>query len=254
MLRDQTVTQLKELKLWGMAEGYTRQMEQPVNQELSFDERFALLISAEITTRENRRQERLLKLARLRQPSACIEDIDYRHPRGLERARMAALITCDFVRRKQNLHLTGPTGTGKSWIACALGQAACRQGLSVRYERVPRLLETLRLSKGDGSFGKKLQTLAKIELLILDDFGLKALTNAEKHDLLEIIEDRHALRSTIVTSQLPIKKWHEYLGEPTVADAVLDRLLNNAHRLELAGESMRRNKTDLDIRSKVSEQ
>jgi DNA replication protein DnaC len=254
MLRDQTVTQLKELKLWGMAEGYTRQLEQPVNQELSFDERFALLISAEITTRENRRQERLLKLARLRQPSACIEDIDYRHPRGLERARMAALITCDFVRRKQNLHLTGPTGTGKSWIACVLGQAACRQGLSVRYERVPRLLETLRLSKGDGSFGKKLQTLAKIELLILDDFGLKALTNAEKHDLLEIIEDRHALRSTIVTSQLPIKKWHEYLGEPTVADAVLDRLLNNAHRLELAGESLRRNKTDLDIGSKVSEQ
>jgi DNA replication protein DnaC len=253
MLNNQTLEALRRLKLFGLAQAYEHQLEQPAASELSFDERLALLVSSEETTRDERRQERLLKQARLRQSSACIEDIDYRHPRGLERSRMAQLITCDFIRQRQNLLLVGPTGTGKSWIACALGQAACRQGLSARYERVPRLLENLRLAKGDGSYGKKLQTLAKIELLILDDFGLKPLTQAEKHDLLEIIEDRHALRSTIVTSQLPIKVWHEYLGEPTVADALLDRLLNNAHRLELRGDSLRKNGKPLDITDEVAE-
>lgn len=253
MLKNQTLEALRRLKLFGLARAYEQQLEQPAAAELSFDERLAMLVSMEETTRDARRQERLLKQARLRQSSACVEDIDYRHPRGLERSRMAQLVTCDFIRQRQNLLLVGSTGTGKSWLACALGQAACRQGLSVRYERVPRLLETLRLSRGDGSFGKKLQTLAKIELLILDDFGLKPLTQAEKHDLLEIIEDRHALRSTIVTSQLPVKVWHEYLGEPTVADALLDRLLNNAHRLELSGESLRKNGKPLDIAGEVAE-
>jgi DNA replication protein DnaC len=235
-----------------MVQGYEHQLEQPATHDLSFDERLALLVEREETERDQRRQIRLLRLARLRQSDACVEDIDYRHPRGLERSRMASLVTCDFIRQGQNLHITGPTGTGKSWIACALGQSACRQGLSVRYERVPRLLETLRLSKGDGSYGKKLQALAKIELLILDDFGLKPLTQAEKHDLLEMIEDRHGLRSTIVTSQLPIKAWHEYLGEPTVADAVLDRLLQNSHRLELRGESLRKNRKGLDNQAEVA--
>lgn len=253
MLKNQTLEALRRLKLLGLARAYEQQLEQPAASELSFDERLAMLVSMEETTRDERRQARLLKQARLRQSSACVEDIDYRHPRGLERSRMAQLITCDFIRQRQNLLLVGSTGTGKSWLACALGQAACRQGLSVRYERVPRLLETLRLSRGDGSFGKKLQTLAKIDLLILDDFGLKPLTQAEKHDLLEIIEDRHALRSTIVTSQLPVKVWHEYLGEPTVADALLDRLLNNAHRLELSGESLRKNGKPLDITGEVAE-
>jgi DNA replication protein DnaC len=253
MLKNQTLEAMRRLKLFGLARAYEQQLEQPAAAELSFDERLALLVSTEETTRDERRQERLLKQARLRQSSACIEDIDYRHPRGLERSRMAQLITCDFIRGRQNLLLVGPTGTGKSWLACAFGQAACRQGLSARYERVPRLLETLRLSRGDGSFGKKLQTLAKIDLLILDDFGLKPLTQAEKHDLLEIIEDRHGLRSTIVTSQLPVKVWHEYLGEPTVADALLDRLLNNAHRLELHGESLRKNGKPLDIAGEVAE-
>lgn len=247
MLKNQTVEALLRLKLLGMAQGYQQQLEQPATHDLAFDERLALLVLMEETTRDERRQIRLLRLARLRQPSACVEDIDYRHPRGLERSRMAQIVSCDFIRQRQNLHITGPTGTGKSWLACALGQAACRQGLSARYERVPRLLESLRLSKGDGSYGKKLQALAKIELLILDDFGLKPLAPAEKHDLLEVIEDRHGLRSTIVTSQLPVKAWHEYLGEPTVADALLDRLLHNAHRLELRGESMRKNGNGLDF-------
>ena len=179
MLNNQTIEVLRRLKLFGMAQGYEQQMEQPATHDLAFDERLALLISMEETIRDQKRQTRLLQMARLRQSSASVEDIDYRHPRGLERNRMASLITCDFIRQRQNLHITGPTGTGKSWLACALGQAACRQGLSARYERVPRLLEALRLSKGDGSYAKKLQALAKIELLILDDFGLKPLTQAE---------------------------------------------------------------------------
>jgi len=253
MLKNQTIEALYRMKLFGMAQGYQQQLEQPATHDLSFDERLALLVGREETARDERRQIRLLRLAKLRQSSACVEDIDYRHPRGLERSRMASLVTCDFIRGRQNLHITGPTGTGKSWIACALGQAACRQGLSVRYERVPRLMETLRLSKGDGSFGRKLQAMAKIELLILDDFGLKPLTQAEKHDLLEVIEDRHGLRSTIVTSQLPISAWHEYLGEPTVADAVLDRLLNNAHRLELRGESLRKNGKPFDFQTEAAQ-
>jgi len=253
MLNNQTLETLHQLKLAGMAAAYARQLEQPAAHDLSFDERLALLVGAEETERENRKQIRLLRLAHLRQSNACVEDIDYRHPRGLERSRMAALTTCDFIRQRQNLHITGPTGTGKSWLACALGQTACRQGLPVRYERVPRLLENLRLSRGDGSYGKKLQQIAKTDLLILDDFGLKPLTSPEKHDLLEIIEDRHGLRSTLVTSQLPIKTWHEYLGDPTVADALLDRLLNNAHRLELRGESLRKNGGDLDLNGQVAE-
>lgn len=253
MLKNQTIEKLYQLKLSGMAQGYQQQLEQPATHDLAFDERLAILVEREETERDQRRQIRLLRLARLRQPEACVEDIDYRHRRGLERSRMAQLVTCDFIRHRQNLHITGPTGTGKSWIACALGQAACRQGLSTRYERMPRLMETLRLAKGDGTYGKKLLALARTELLILDDFGLKPLTQAEKHDLLEVIEDRHGLRSTIVTSQLPIKVWHEYLGEPTVADAVLDRLLHNAHRLELHGESLRKNGKGLDRPKKEAE-
>ena len=245
MLDNHTLDQLRRLRLSGMAAAFAQQLEQPQLQALSFEQRFSLLLDRELTQREDRRLIRFLQLARLRQ-QACVEDIDYKHRRGLERSLMATLITCDWIRSHHNLHLTGPTGTGKSWLACALGQQACRQGLSVRYERVARLLDSLRIARGDGSYHKRLSALAKTDLLILDDFGLKPLTQPERLDLLELIDDRHARRSTLLTSQLPIAHWHSYLGDdPTVADALLDRLLSTAHRLELKGESLRKREKTL---------
>jgi len=238
MLDNHTLDKLRQLKLTGMADAFVQQTEQPETHALSFSERFALLVDREATHRENRRLTRLLQLAHLKQP-ACVEDIDYKHRRGLDRAQVAALATCDWIRAHHNLHITGPTGCGKSWIGCALGNQACRQGLSVRYERAARLFDTLRIGRGDGSYGKKLLQLAKTDLLILDDFGLKPLQQSERHDLLEVIEDRHGSRSTLITSQLPVSSWHDYLNEPTLADALLDRLLSGAHRIDLKGESMR---------------
>ncbi len=192
MLTNHTLDQLRGLKLTGMADAFTQQLEQPSTHELTFGERFAQLVEREITQRENRRLTRLLQLAHLKQP-ASIEDIDYKHKRGLDRAQMAALATCDWLYAHHNLHITGPTGSGKSWLACALGNQACRQGLSVRYERSARLLESLRIARGDGSYAKRLIQLAKTDLLILDDFGLKPLAQQERHDLLEVIEDRHGV-------------------------------------------------------------
>jgi DNA replication protein DnaC len=239
MLNQQTLTRLRALKLFGLAEAFAQQLEQPPTQALAFEERLALLVEREVSYRDNRRLQRLLRAAKLRQ-QACVEDVDYRHQRGLDRTLVATLTNCDWIRAQHNLHITGPTGTGKSWLACAFGNQACRQGLSVRYERTSRLLDQLRVARGDGSYPKLLRQLARVELLILDDFGLKPLTQTERHDLLEVIEDRHGVHSTLLTSQLPVRAWHEYLNEPTVADALLDRLLNGAHRLELTGDSMRK--------------
>lgn len=251
MLNQHTLDKLRTLKLTGMADAFAEQLTQPLTHDFSFEERFSLLVDREATYRENRRLTRLLQLARLKQ-SACVEDIDYKHRRGLDRAQMAQLVTCDWIRARHNLHITAPTGCGKSWLACALGNQACRYGLSTRYERVSRLLEDLRIARGDGSYGKRLAWLAKFDLLILDDFGLKPLAAQERHDLLEVVEDRHGSRSTLVTSQLPIASWHEYINEPTVADALLDRLLNHAHRLELKGESLRTRTADLTEREQAA--
>jgi DNA replication protein DnaC len=225
-----------------MTTALEQQLAQPVSQKLSFEERIALLLDQEILYRDNRRLTRLLKAARLRM-GACVEDIDYRHPRGIERPFMSTLTSCQWIQRHQNLAITGPTGTGKTWLVCALGNQACRQGLSVRYFRLPRLFEQLRIAHGDGSYPRLMNQLANIDLLILDDWAIQKMAPAQRSDMMEIIEDRHGLKSTLIASQLPVEHWHEYIGEATLADAILDRLLHNAHRLSLRGESMRK-KTD----------
>lgn len=245
MLIEQTIEKLRKLKLGAMVSVLEEQLSKPDLQALTFNERLGLMVDHEVTERENRRVSSLLRKARLRQ-NACVEDLNYRHARGLVRAKMAALVTCDFIHHHQNILFTGPTGCGKSWLACALGQAACRKGFSTRYLRVSRLLESLRIAHADGSYEKLLSQIAKIDLLILDDFGMHKFCDSDRKDLFEIIEDRHKLKSTIVTSQLPIKNWHENIGEPTIADAILDRLLSNSHKIELKGESMRKDqKLDL---------
>lgn len=240
MLLQQTVRTLKALRLPGMAAAFEEQQNSVAAAALSFDERFALLVDQEQTWRDNRRVSRLLTQAKLKSSQACLEDIRYDGGRGLDKALMAQLSACQWIRAHQNLVITGATGCGKTWLSCALGNAACRQGLSVIYVRTPRLFEELRIAHGDGSFGKRLAALAKTDLLILDDWGLAPLPQMERNDLLEVLDDRVGTRSTVITSQLPVEHWHAYLNDPTLADAILDRILHAAHKLTLGGESMRK--------------
>ena len=237
----QTIQKLRQMKLTGMAQALEQQMEQPATYDLSFEERVGLLVDREESYRENRRLDRLLRVARLKQ-NACIEDIDYTHRRGLDKSQMAQLVSCQWVRGGHNLLISGPTGSGKTWLACALGNAACRAGISAIYVRATRLMEELAIGRGDGSYRRRMSQLAKAGLIIVDDWGLSEMTNTQRQDLLEILEERHAVRSTLITSQLPIEKWHEYIGNPTLADAIMDRLLSKGHRLQLKGESMRKMK------------
>jgi len=240
MLQQQCLKQLRMLKLSGMAHALEQQWSQPhTYDDLSFDERMGLLVNQEMTSRANKRLQRLLKAARFKE-SACIENIDYAHPRGLKKSQLASLLSGDWMTKKQNLVITGPTGCGKTYLACAIGHHACHQDISVRYYRAPRLFEMLTISHGDGSYLKLINQLEKTDLLIVDDWGLETLTQSQRNDLLEIMEDRHGSKSTIVTSQLPTTKWHAHIGDPTLADAILDRLLHNAHKLNLKGESMRK--------------
>ena len=242
---EHTIQNLRQLKLTGLADGLERQVAQVDTHSLSFEERMGLLVDCEITARDNRKLGRFLRKAKFRE-HACVEDIDYRHPRGLLKSQMATFAACDWVRKSQNLCLTGPTGTGKTFIACALGNQACRQGLSARYVRLPVFFEQLRVAHGDGSFLRLIAALAKVDLLILDDWGLQKPSAQERNDLLEILEDRYNKHATLVTSQMPVKNWHGYLGDATMADAILDRLLHNAHKLPLTGESMRKRTRTID--------
>ena len=240
MYTNQTLNTLRSLKLTGMAEGLEQQLAQPATHaELGFEERLALMVDRETTHRNNNKVARLLKAARLKL-KAHPEEIDYQHPRGLHRSEFADLLSSRWIHQHQNVLITGPTGCGKTWLGCALANQACRHGLSVRYFRTSRLLESLSIAHGDGRFAKLIQQLAKTDLLVLDDWGLEKMTLSQRNDLLEIMEDRHGQRSTLITSQLPIGQWHKAIGDATLADAILDRLLHNSHKLNLKGESMRK--------------
>ena len=241
MLTHPTLDQLNRLGLQGMAKAFNDLAASDEAAGLPHADWLALLLEREFVHRQDRRLGARLRYARLRH-HAVPEDIDYRAPRGLDRTLLAALVKGDWIDAHDNLVITGPTGVGKSWLACALGHKACRDNRSVLYVRVPKLFNDLALAHGDGSAGRRLKSLAATQLLILDDWGLEPLDAQARHDLLEILEDRYGRRSTLVTSQLPVAAWHTVIGEATYADAILDRLVHNAHRLDLSGESLRRHK------------
>lgn len=240
MLNNQTLETMRRLKLTGMAEGLEQQLSQPsTHDELGFNERLALLIDRESTYRHNNKITRLLKAAKLKL-QANPADIDYSHPRGLMKSQLADLLSTHWILQHHNVLITGPTGCGKTYLGCALATQACLLGLSVRYYRMPRLLEALTIAHGDGRFTRLTQQLAKTDLLVLDDWGLEKMNLSQRNDLLTIMDDRHGFKSTLVTSQLPTTQWHKTIGDATLADAILDRLLHNSHKLKLKGESMRK--------------
>ena len=241
MLINPLLQQLQTLGLRGMARALERQHEQRDAQAMAFDDRLGLLVQHEISERQSQRLAQRLRWAKLGQ-SACIEDLDTRAPRGIERGRLTQLAQLDWIEQRLNVLITGPTGVGKSWIACALAHHACRHDKSVRYFRLPRLTEELLRAGAQQKRSAFFKQLAKVDLIVLDDFGLAPISDEIKRDLLEIIDDRFDKTSTILTSQLPVERWHAYLDDPTLADAILDRLVHNAHRLELKGDSMRRKK------------
>ncbi|MCL6446145.1 MAG: IS21-like element helper ATPase IstB [Alicyclobacillus sp.] len=239
MLKNHTIETLRQLRLNAMAEAYARQQQDTHMNELSFDERFGLLVDHEWTARQNRLLTRLLREAHLK-ITAAPEEIDYQVPRGLDRSLIQHLLTGKWLTQRHNVLISGPAGAGKTFLACALATSACRQGFQVRYYRLSRLLHDMMMAKGDGSYGRLSKSIAKIDLLIVDDWGLAALSTPEARELLDILDDRTLQHSTCVVSQLPIDLWHEQFSDPTLADAVLDRLVHNAYRINLKGESMRK--------------
>ncbi len=241
MLHHPTLDKLHQLRLTGMAKALVHLAESAEAQALTFDERLGLLLDHEATFRDGKRLAARLKIAQLRQ-NACLEDIDHRHPRGLDKALLAKLADGRWLKEHLNCLITGPAGVGKSYLACALAHQACREGLSVRYLRLPRLLNELTIARGDGRYRKVLTQLARTDLIVLDDFGLSTMGEEQRRDLLEIIEDRYQRRSTIVTSQFSVEHWHELINDPTLADAILDRLIHHSYRLALKGDSMRKHK------------
>jgi len=244
MLHHPTLDKLHSLKLAGMATAFVEQRESTEIEALSFEERLGLLVDRELTYRDNRQMSSRLRRAKLRH-NACLEDINYRRPRGLDKSLMSSMATCQWIQEHLNVLITGAAGVGKTWIACALAHQACREGYTALYLRLPRLLHDVALARGDGRYPRLLRSLARTDLLVIDDWGLAKLTPDNLRDLLEILEDRYAARSTVVTSQLPIEKWHDLIGEPTFADAILDRLVHNAYKLKLKGGSLRKKKSPL---------
>jgi len=235
-----TVEKLFLMKLHGMAEGLREQTMSPHYRDLGFDERFALLVDKEKLSRENRQLKILASQAHFRLPSACFEDIDFRARRGMTKDGLFRLCQNEWIRGHHNLIIVGPTGVGKTYLACALGNSAIRQGISSLYVRMPRMAQELKVARADGSYVKLLSRLQRMRLLIIDDWGLNTFTDEERRDFLEIVEDRYQVRSTIIASQLPIDTWHEVIGDPTLADAICDRVVHNAHKIILTGESMRK--------------
>jgi DNA replication protein DnaC len=244
MLVHPIVDKLQSLRFLGMRCAFEEQMQTADIDQLNFEERMGLLVDREMTERDNRRFKTRLRKAKLRL-NACVEDVDFRHKRGLDKSLFMQLADCLWVKEAHNVLIVGPTGVGKTYLGCALAHKACQQGYSTLYFRLPRLLQELSIAKADGRYDKILKTLPKTHLLIIDDWALKPLVKEQSHDLLEILEDRHGLRSTLVTSQLPVEHWHEIIANPTLADAILDRLIHNAYRINLKGESMRKKKTNL---------
>ena len=245
MLNEQTIEKLYAMKLNGMADAFQQQLQQLDINELCFEDRFALLVDRQWTFKEDRRMKRLLGNAKLK-INGCIEDIDYKTPRGLDKSVILRLADCHWILNAQNVIITGATGVGKTYLACALANRACRMGYSAFYIRIPRLFQELAIARADGSYPKIIKKLTKAKVLILDDLGLVPMTAPERRDLLEVIEDRHGLASTIVSTQLPIEDWHENIRDPTIADAILDRLIHNAHKINLKGGSMRKLHSPLD--------
>jgi DNA replication protein DnaC len=242
MMLEHTLSKLNILKLHGMAEGLTEQTKSAMYTELPFTDRLGLLVDREITVRDNRRLTNLLRGAKLRYSNACSEEIDFRTPRGLSKEVFLSLMQNNWIKEKQNVIITGPSGSGKTFIACALANGACRSGYSTFYIRLPRLLQEMNIARGDGSYGKQLTRLARYSLLVIDDWGLSKLVDKERRDILEVLEDRHGISSTIISSQIPLDRWHDTIGDPTIADAVLDRLVHNAHMItmNMQAESMRK--------------
>jgi len=241
MLMHPTLEKLQQLRLTGMLKALEDQAQSAEVDSLTFEERLGLLVDREFTERGNRRLATRMRKAKLRQ-DAAIEDINFRHPRGLDKALVLTLASCQWIHDHRNLLITGPTGAGKTFLGCALAHKACREGYSSLYMRLPKMCRELSMAKADGSYGKMLARWAKTDLIIIDDWGIAPLSAEHRRDLLEIFEDRYGLRATLVTSQIPVEKWHEYLDDPTVADAILDRLIHNAYKIELKGESMRKKK------------
>lgn len=244
MLHHPTLDKLQQLKFTGMLRALQEQASIPDMAAIPFEERLGLLVDRELTERSNRRMQVRLRAAKLKQNTA-IEDIDFKSPRGLDRSLILKLADCEWVTAHLNVLITGPTGVGKTWLACALAHKACREGYSALYARIPRLLQELDVGRADGRYAKIMRHLSKTEVLVLDDWGLATLTDQHRRDLLEILDDRYNLRATLITSQLPVTSWHEAVGDPTLADAILDRVVHNAYKINLTGNSMRKQRGKL---------